>query len=65
MARNNLIKSPADPIASPPKGFKGTGGGTYDGQHKGIVGKYSRTRSASGVPEKQMDSGPLGSLDKE
>jgi hypothetical protein len=52
---NNLIKSPVEPIASPPKGNKG-GPGTYDGEE----GYKKRTPSSDGVPEKIYDDvGPL------
>ena len=57
---NSIIKSPTEPIASPPKGFKGSAG-VYDGKHTGPFGKYPRTGSKDGVPEKIYDTnGPFG-----
>ena len=56
MADKNLIKSPVEPIATPPAGFKGSGGGTYDG----IEGQKRRTPTPDGPPEKVFDDvGPL------
>jgi len=60
MAKNSLIKSPATPLAQPPAGNKGSAG-VYDGAHKNAFGKYPRTKSKDGVPEKHYDTaGPFG-----
>lgn len=54
-----IMKSPAEPIATPPAGHKGSSG-IYDGKHKGPFGSYPRTPS-SGPPEKHYDTnGPFG-----
>jgi hypothetical protein len=56
----NIISGPVDSIASPPKGYKGSSG-VFDGAHKGPFGKYPRTKSKDGVPEKIYDTaGPFG-----
>ena len=57
MATKDLMKSPADPIAKPSKGSPGI----YDGKHKNDFGKYPRTKSKDGVPEKHYDTNaPFG-----
>lgn len=62
MAKNNIMKSPATPIAQPPAGYKGSSG-VFDGAHKTAFGKYPRTKSKDGVPEKIYDTnGPFGKI---
>ncbi len=48
---SDFIDSPMTPIASPPSGNKGTGGGTYDG----LDGYPKRTSSPNACPEKTID----------
>jgi len=52
MAKNGLVKSPAEPIAQPPKGYRGSHAGEYNGE-KGYLPK--RTTSKDGVPEVTRD----------
>lgn len=54
----NLIKSPVEPIASPPKGNKGSGGGVYNGEE----GYKKRTPTSDGPDEKTYDD--VGALPK-
>lgn len=49
---SDFVNSPAEPIATPPKGYRGSNG-EYDGE-KGYPG---RTTSPNGVPEKVRDGG--------
>ena len=59
---SKVMQSPADPIASPPKGHKGSSG-KFDGDNYGPFGKFKRTKSKDGAPEKIYDTvGPFGKV---
>jgi len=61
MARkgNGMVHGPATPIATIPAGYKSSHGSTYDGDMKGPLSQYPRTKSKNAVPEKTMDSQPV------
>ena len=48
---SEFCKSPVDPIASPPSGYKGSTSSKYDGEE----GLQQRTSSPNAVPEVSRD----------
>jgi hypothetical protein len=55
MAKNSFVDSPVEMIGQPPKGNKGTGSGTYNGEDQAPFSSYRRTSSPDAVPEKIYD----------
>ena len=51
MADSKFVESPMTPIANPPAGYGGTGGGEFDGEK----GYPKRTSTPNGPPEKARD----------
>lgn len=53
---SSFVNSPAECPAEPPSGYKGTGGGSYDGARgPGLPG---RTSSPNAVPERTYEPDP-------